>query len=246
MSKTKATKEKLLEEAPTRTIDPSRCLSSGLTLVNLTSSGDPTWAFIPGHYYGFVGDTSSGWLQMLLLAEASSNPAFDKYCFYHDNPERGTLMKVEHFFGERMASRLEPPPFKRNSRLTEDFYDQVMLAAEDGTPFIYLLDSEDALIPFVELERMEDNAAARRAAEKADKDPKLAGTLGMDRAKLNSGSLRVANNLLEAAGSMLFMIKQSRDRVGFGSQYDPKTKSGGNAITFYATNELWCSVGGRD
>ncbi len=61
-----------------------------------------------------------------------------------------------------------------------------------------------------------------------------------DKAKINSQKLRQFAECLEKTGSILILVCQTRDNIGFG--FNPKTRSGGNALTFYADLELWSSV----
>jgi hypothetical protein len=38
------------------------------------------------------------------------------------------------------------------------------------------------------------------------------------------------------------LITQTRDNIGFGSKFDPKTYSGGKALKFWATLQIWFAV----
>src|SRR6186713_2266183 len=86
-------------------------LSTGSTLLNLGLTDDPFYGLLSGHYYFFVGDSSSGktWLTMNILAEAAYNPRFASYRLIHDNVEDGALMDVRRFYGKQTARRLEAP-----------------------------------------------------------------------------------------------------------------------------------------
>ncbi len=229
-------------------------LSSGLTLINLACSGRPDVAFLPGHDYMFVGDSQAGksWLSMQLMAEAVINDKYKGYRIIHDNPEEGTLMDVRRYFGDRLAKRLERPGKGGNSRTIEEFYDYVDDAVKTGIPFLYVLDSEDALSSEDEIKRLAENKKARR--KKAGKEDeagedgdgaKLKGSYGDGKAKKNSSGLRVAHNGLVDTGSILLMIKQTRDNIGLDAKFNPKVRSGGRALTFYASLELWFSIRGQ-
>ena len=80
---------------------------------------------------------------------------------------------------------------------------------------------------------------AREARAKGRPEP---GTFGMGKPKCNSQNLGRIVSKLEDTGSMLFMISQTRDNVGFGAQFNPKTRSGGTSLKFAATLEFWTSV----
>ena len=215
-------------------------VSTGLTLLNLGCTGTIRRGFRRGHYYMLVGESSSGktWLAMQILAEASVSPAFKDYRLILDNPERGNLMDVKRYFGETLESRLEPPTKAGHSKTLDEFYDNVNTCCSEG-PCVYVLDSEDALDSEKDLDLMEEAAKARA------KDKEVKGSFGMAKAKTNSTRMRSAHNVLEKHGSILVLIKQTRDNTGWDAMYRPKTRSGGNALTFYGTVELWFAVKGK-
>lgn len=238
---------------------PAKHLSSGLTLVNLACSNRTSHAFIGGHDYLFVGASKAGktWLMRQMMAEVANNPEFADYRIIDDNPERGALMDVKKFFGSKLVSRTEKVNAAGKSESLEDFYDNVDEASKAGVPFFYGLDSEDALVPEDELKRFEANKSLRRKGSKASapkvnedgdvvaEEPKKKGSFGTERARVNSSSLRIAHNGLEPTDSFLIIVKQERQSIGYGSQFNPKTRSGGLALTFYATLELWFSIVGK-
>lgn len=241
-------KEKLRAPAPR---PPHRAkllkggLSSGSTLVNLACTGDPDVAWLPGHYYLLVGDSQSGksWLVMQTLAEAARHPAYAKHRLVHDNTEDGTLMDVERYFGTKLPKRLEQPPGGGPSRTVEQLYDRLARLAADGKPYVYALDSEDALTSAAEEKKEARDRNARRKA--GDDGADVKGSYGDGKAKLHSQKLRVAEGRLRKDGSLLLFVKQTRDNIGFDAMFNPKTRSGGKALTFYATLELWFSVAGK-
>jgi hypothetical protein len=49
---------------------------------------------------------------------------------------------------------------------------------------------------------------------------------------------------LRKSGSILIVISQTRDNIGFGAMFNPKTRGGGRSLKFYATLEIWSSVKG--
>ena len=68
--------------------------------------------------------------------------------------------------------------------------------------------------------------------EHAARGDQEGGSYGTEKAKINSERLRPVVNALRKNGSILILISQSRDRIGFGAKFDPKTRGGGNAPTF--------------
>ena len=225
-------------------VKASDFLSTGSTLLDLLCSGDARGGFVKGKYFFLVGDSSSGktFLSLTCLAEASVTPSFDKYRFIHDNAEDGALMNIRKFFGSGVASRIEPPAILEDedyySSTIEEFYYHVDDAIEQGEPFIYILDSMDALTSKYETERF----GMRKKAHREEKVAK--GDYGDGKAKINSSHLRALLPKLRDMGSILIIINQTRDNlasVGFAE----KTRSGGRALKFYATLEIWSAVEGR-
>lgn len=236
-------REKLLPKKK-RANKPVTGLHTGSTLLNLACSGKPNWGFATGSYYFFVGDSSSGktFLTLTSLAEACKNSAFDNYQLIFDNAENGAMMNFRKFFGKKMAERIKAPSYDgedpKYSHTVEEFYYNVDNVLAKG-PAIYLLDSMDALTTDDEEEKFE---AKKKAAAKG-KD--ISGSYGTSKAKLNSSNMRVVFNKLRETDSILLVISQTRDNIGFGAQFNPKTRGGGHALTFYAALELWSSVAGH-
>lgn len=223
MNEIEKLKQALRKKKEVKSSSPGDFLPTGIFLLDLALGG----GLLPEHVYLFVGDSQAGksWLMLQLLAEACRNKRFSKHRLIHDNPERGTLMDIPRYFGKSLANRLESPTKQGPSKTLEDFYRNV---AGQAKPFIYGLDSEDSLPPEQDI------------TDATTKKPK--GSMGMERAKTNSRQLRVAHNLLEGTDSLLIIIKQTRENVGFDSMFNPKTRSGGKALTFYATSEIWFSI----
>lgn len=213
----------------------SNLLSTGLHLLDLCCAG----GILPGHYYMFVGDSQAGksWLLRQIMAEACANPKFDHYDIIDDNPERGTLMDMRRYFGKKFVKRRKPPTPEGHSRSLEQFYDNVKNTTRKKATF-YGLDSEDALA--TETDRKKSDKDKNKRA--TGKDDEIGGSYGTSKAKLNSSELRIAHNDLEDHDSILIVIKQTRQNIGFTAQRDPKTRSGGLALTFYATLEFWFSI----
>ena len=246
MSKrSKAIREALEEEEVTesKAFVASDYLSSGSTMLNLALTDHPNGAFRKGCYYYLVGDSSSGktFLSCTCLAEAAHNPAFKNHRFIFDDVENGALMDMEKFFGKKMAERLEAPRVikKENvfSSTIEDFYFHIDDAIEDGRPFIYVLDSMDCLTSEKESTEFNSNKKKVRAGKVQD------GSYGDGKAKKNSSGMRTLVNRLKKTDSILIVISQTRDNLGFG--HETKTRSGGKALKFYATCEIWSSILGK-
>lgn len=245
MSKaTEALKKKLRTKAePPPAADYALGLSTGSTLLNLACSGRRTVGFVPGSFIFMVGDSASGktWIAMSAFAEACLNEKFSSYKLIFDNPENGALMDLRRYFGNAAAERIVPPTDdakQGSSGTVEEFYFNVERSLNDG-PCLYVLDSMDALTTEDERDKF---AEVRKAHEKGKE---TSGSYGTSKAKLNSSYLRVVFNRLRETGSILIVLCQTRDNIGFGAQFNPKTRGGGHALTFYATLELWTSIAGH-
>src|SRR5260370_215430 len=178
------------------------------------------------------------------MAEATLNPFYDEYRFIFDNAENGALMDMERFYGKKMAGRLEPPGGNRDnpkySGTVEEFYYHVDNAFKRGDPFIYVLDSMDALTS--EDEQKTFNKG-RKSAESGEESK---GSNGDSRGKKNSLRMRIIFNKLRKEGkSILIIVSQTRDNIGYGAKFNPKTRGGGHALTFYASLEMWTKVVGH-
>jgi len=222
-------------------------LSSGSTMVNLAATGRTVGCFAKGHYYWFVGDSTSGktWLALSVFAEATLREEFDDYRLIYDNSEDGALMDIERFFGTKVMERIEPPAGTKEdpqySEITEDLYFNIDDAVEDGRPFIYIIDSLDALETNEDRKKFKELKKHRQSRS----NKKISGSYGMTKAKVNSAFMRRIVNGCRKTKSIVIVISQTRDNPGFGAQFNPKTAAGGRSLKFYATLEMWTSVRGK-
>lgn len=219
-------------------------VSTGSTLLNLACSDRANGGFAKGKYYYLVGDSTSGktWLSLTCFAEASINANFANYDFYFDDVEDGALMNIAQYFGQRVADRMKSPGDVRgepgSSTTVESFYynldDCIKHAKKKGRPFIYVLDSQDSL---------DSSSAAGKFEEQKEafqKGKDSAGSYGDGKAKAHSENIRRALIGLRETDSILIIIGQTRDNLGFG--FEKKSRSGGKSLRFYATLEMWASV----
>ncbi len=236
-------KKKKDKEKPTLT--RKNLLSSGSTLLNLACSNNPWGAFLKGHYYLLVGDSKAGktWISMSCFAEAAHNKHFDDYRLIFDNPEDGALFDIAKFFGKATAKRVEAPAYSGKiergkvalcSKSIEEFYYYIDDAIQDGRPFIYVLDSMDS----VGSEDDEKKWKKTKKAYRADKE--IEGSYGTSKAKKNSENLHRLMTPLKESGSILLIVNQTRDNLGFG--HTKTTRSGGRALFFYSSVCTWSSV----
>lgn len=218
------------------TSDEVDCVSFGSTLLNLASTGHPRRGLPKGTYALFVGDSSSGktWLGRSVLAEASVNKKFADYRLIHGNAENGAWMDIEKYFGPALVERMEDEsPYH-----VEQVYDRLDTLLDEKRPFIYLLDSENALTSEKDDEQVDEERKFRDGS--TSKDP--GGDYGMHKAKAHSRRLGRVNARLAETGSILIIISQTRQNIGPTARFNPKTRSGGKALKFFAHLEIWTSV----
>lgn len=214
-------------------------LSTGSTLLNLACSGSIRGGLIKGCYTYFVGDSDSGktFVTLGILAEATINPEFDEYELLYDDVERGALMDVRKFFGKRLARRLEP--LQRDgqpSETVEDMYYALDDRFKSGVPFIAIVDSMDSL------RSKADDKYFAKSKNASRKKEDSSGSYGDGKAKVNSQNIRRVVSKLRKSGSILIIISQTRDNIGMTAKYEPKTHSGGRALKFYSTLQIWTSL----
>jgi RecA/RadA recombinase len=239
---------------------PENFVSTGSTLLNLALTDHPKCGWQKGKMANIVGDSSSGktFLTLTTFAEAANDKRFNDFRLIMDDAEHANEFNMKHLFGEKTAKRVEPPATIKgeplNSELIEDFHANLRNAIKEKDPFIYILDSMDALDSEADQKKIEEfmkvHQKKRDAMEDAEdgKDAKVikdvAGTYGMAKAKKNSDILRDCCGKLEKSDSILLIISQTRDNINPMS-FEKKTRSGGRALKFYATHELWTASGGK-
>jgi RecA/RadA recombinase len=209
-------------------------LSSGSTLVNLVLSGSVNGGWRQGHFYLLVGDSQSGksWICLATLAEATLLPSFDKHRLVRFDSEDGALMDIGSYFGSKLEKRLDT----KRPRTLEEMYYGLDDLIEDKVPFIAVIDSMDGLTSKDDDQKFKEDKKAFQAQKETS------GSFGTARAKTNSRNLRTVTNAIGGTQSIVLSVSQTRDNLGFGAQFRPKTRAGGNALKFFATNELWFSV----
>lgn len=167
-----------------------------------------------------------------------------KYKVIYDDSEQALNIDIEGMFGSKLADRLEPPGRDSNgnavySNTIQDveyfLWKAIEESKETGVPFIYVGDSVDAWTTDDELKRTEE------ALEAHEKGKEAKGSYKMDKAKYLGEMLRKITPELKKTGSILILISQTRDDINPMS-FTKKTRSGGNALRFYATHEMWLAV----
>jgi hypothetical protein len=157
------------------------------------------------------------------------NSRFNGHEIYYDEPESAFGFNVNKLWGKEVDERVR---LDRLSGSVEDFHDNVMelitpVDKKKGTvvtPFVYGLDSLDMIC----------------TEDEIDRDIRK-GSFGGQKPKLIGEILRKFVQDIKNTDSALIIVSQTRDNIGvsFGSK---KTRSGGKALHFASTHELWLAV----
>jgi recombination protein RecA len=201
---------------PTVELDTgSRFVTSGSNLLDLVLGGG--WA--AGRIINLVGDKSTG--KTLLAIEACANTS------RLSNTEQVRYAEAEAAFDVAYAQTMglpagiEPVPGLETVEQVYDDLHSFLDRVNPKYPSIYVLDSLDALSDAQEMEREIDK-----------------GSYGASKARKLSEMFRRIVKPLERSNCTLFIVSQIRDKlnVTFG---ETKTRSGGRALDFYASQIIW-------
>ena len=198
-------------------------IRSGSKILDLALGGG--WAM--RRVSNIIGDRSTG--KTLLAIEAMAN--FDEQYPKGKIHYRETEEAFDNLYAQALGLNTDHIERGDNPLETiEDLYEDLekVIGKKVGKePIFYIVDSLDGLSDRAELDRKIDQ-----------------GTFGAQKAKLMSQLFRRINGLM-ARGNITFMIiSQTRDKIGvfFGSKH---TRSGGKALDFYASQELWLTEMGK-
>jgi recombination protein RecA len=209
---------------------------TGSVMLNLACSDSIKGGFQPGKIVNIIGDSSSGktLLALTMLAEVNQRSEFDNYRLIFDDAEEALEFDIAYLFGQGTADRIETGT---RSNTVEDYYGNVLRALSDGRPFIYILDSFDSITA---------DAEVKRSKEYENKKADKSGSFKTEKARMSSEILRVIKGKLKETESLLIIVSQTRDNIGFGAMFQPKVRSGGKALKFYCSHEIWLAVGSKE
>jgi len=226
-----------------KTITPDRLIPSGVTLLNCACSDNPKGAFAKGSINTVPGKSASGKTALMLniLATCAMMPEFNNYELILDDGEEAQSFDLDYLFPV-LVGRLKAPRYDGelpiHSNTVEDFEGNVLLKCKTGGPFIYTLDSLDALSSTAEIDREYANAVknAKTSSEKAD----IKKSYGTEKARIISQTLRMINGSIKNSDSALFIVQQTKQNLNkiFKYQSDWVT-SGGEAPYFYSFHRIY-------
>lgn len=232
-------RKKIRTKRKPKPIDPSTLVPTGSTTFNVECSSKIEGAFKVGKMVNIIGDSHAGktLFCLTILAECSMLKHFDNYRFIFDDVEAANEFDLVYLFGKKMADRVE---HSITSNTIEDFNDNLARAMLDKRPFIYIVDSWDALTSESAIELDIVNRGKR------EKGNKIKGSYGDGKAKKASEMFAQRIQDLKKSDSLVIVISQTRDNIGFGAMFAPKTRSGGKALRFYASHEVWLATQKKD
>lgn len=228
---------------PREILNEADLIPCGSTLLNCACSGNPKGAFGKGKIVTIPGGSASGKTVLVFNVFAAINrlKRLKDYISIYDDAEEALEIDVEYMFSEKIAKSIQPPAIDGDgdpkfSDTIQDFENNILNWCKKDIPFVYVLDSLDALTSTAELEKAYKKAL--QAAKSPDEKEKVKGSFHTDKAKIIGQVLRMCNGEIKKNGSILIIIQQERDKIGvtFGSK---KTTSGGKAPFYYSTHQLW-------
>lgn len=216
-------------------------LSTGSTLFNLALSDKADGGYQLGKVANLIGDSSTGktLLALTALAEATIRPEFDDYELILDDAEAALEFDIENLFGSKLQERINWKGIDEDnpsSKTPYDFYGNITRLVREGKKFIYVLDSLDSLSSVEEQERASDIADGKA----------IGGSYKMEKPKALSEVLRNIVRDIKDTQSLVIIISQTRDNIGFGAMFTPKVRSGGRALKFYCSYEIWLAMKGTE
>ena len=225
--------------------DPALLIPTGSTMLNLACSNHWYGGYKKGKIVNLVGDSHAGKsiLALTTLALCANDPQFDDYELIYDDTEEASEFDLEEMFGSVANERIKAPKYDKAgtplfSGDIEQWQDTVHDKISGKHPCIYITDSFDSL------HSEEDEKKAIEQQADREKGNKTKGTYGTAKPKMASFVLRRMRQKIKHTNSLLLIVSQTRDNLSAVS-FAEKTRSGGRALKFYSTHEMWGAVKGK-
>lgn len=218
-----------------KTFAPSELLlPTGSTLLNLALAENPYGGWAKGSIANIIGDSHAGksFLAWQTLADMANNDTFDGYTLFYDDCESAMHFDVDKLFGDATERVMYGDKF--NSNLIENCFYRIkkLLKGEkkrDPLQMVYVVDSLDGLSSKEEVDKNESEIGKRDYPDKP---------------RILSEQLKQVASLVSDTASLVLIVSQTRQNIGvkFGFK---KRRSGGDALRFYSTHEIWLAVRGH-
>ena len=214
---TKEIKKAIKKPVKVEKLTDSDFIGSGSYLLDLALSERRDGGYLLGSVVHISAKNHVGksFLGLNCFAEAKGNKDLEKYKLILDEPEAANNFPMDELFGKGMKKRITFLPENREiARTVQDWHDDITNL--NNHPYVYILDSFDALTSVDELKQKEAPTKGGYHTEKASVSsstfPKIVGPIKQHK-------------------SLFIMISQTRKNLGMGMEEE--TTSGGNAKDFY-------------
>lgn len=218
---------------------------SGATLLNCACSGSPYGAYKAGTIITLPGASASGKTMLLftMFAEMCALKKFNDYELIYDDAEEALAIDICKLFGNRTEERITSPSLEGiegdsiYSQTIQDFQNNILLQIEKNKPFVYALDSLDALSSDEEMER--EYKKAILSIKNPEQLKELKGSYNTEKAKIIGQCLRMIRGKLKNTKSLLIIVQQERANIGGGMFQKETITSGGKAPFYYSSHQVW-------
>lgn len=211
-------------------------LPTGSTLLNLALAENPYGGWAKGSIANVIGDSHAGksFLVWQTLAELANSSYYDGYGLYYDDCESALHFNVVKLFGAAADERVNYGDDFRSELVEKCFFRiKSLLKPVKGKarpdPVVYVVDSLDGLSSEEEVGKKESEIGKRDYPDKP---------------RILSEQLKQVASLVAETRSLVLVVSQTRQNIGvmFGAK---KRRSGGDALRFYSTHEMWLAVRGH-
>jgi recombination protein RecA len=208
-----------------------RLLPTGSTLLNLALAENPFGGWAKGSIANVIGDSHAGksFLAWQTLADMANAERYDDYNLFYDDCESALHFDVDKLFGNATERVRYGEDF--NSKLVEKCFFRIkdlLKGNKKRVPLkmVYVVDSLDGLSSAEEVAKLESAIGKRDYPDKP---------------RILSEQLKQVAGLVAETQSLVLVVSQTRQNIGvmFGAK---KRRSGGDALRFYSTHELWLAV----
>jgi len=197
-------------------------IHSGATVLDCTVGGG--WPLT--RIANIIGDESTGKSLLAIEACANFNRQYEKGLMFYRESESAFDDNYAAALGMPVdkVEFIEPDKFVTIEDFYEDLNDCADKCIRREVPGVYILDSLDAMTSKEELERKFGEAS-----------------YSMERAKQMGKLFRLLKAKVREANMCLIIISQTRDKINATMFGKKKTRSGGRALDFFASQCLWLS-----
>ena len=224
-------------------------ISTGSTLLNLACSGMWEGGYYLGSEVHLLGDSGVGKTisALSVMAEAVIDTRFDKYGLKDVELEAAMHFNLEEIFGPQIT-RVEIIPDEEHKGLytTVNWENDHKKWLKEG-PHIIITDSWDALMlpDDLVIKKVKESDSDDEDSEENEEKEKKSGKGGWKTGKaiLASEGLRKIIYQAGKTKSLIMILSQTRQNLKMGFGQPARTSSGGDALKFYATHEVWLYFG---